>query len=94
MGEFRGIAGLQRVLEIASEHIAHDEALDFSDIRVGGNLVVMQFVDAGRILSTGKRYRSWCQYVFEYERGRVVRAENTCDTAAVLDAFLPDQRGP
>jgi ketosteroid isomerase-like protein len=67
--------------------MVHDDDIDFSDIRCSGNLVVIQFVDRGWILPSGKRFEGWAQHIYEFDNGRVVRGDNHMDTHAVIQAF-------
>ncbi len=89
-GEYRGIDGLRGLLEYVSENLTHEDGIDFSDIRTSGNLMVIQFQDATRYTKTGKVYRGLTQYVYEFEKGRVVRVDNTFDTHAMIDVFKED----
>ena len=87
VGEYRGLDGLRLLYERAQATVVHEDAIDISDIRTGGNLVVMQFTDSARIISTGKKFRGYCQYVYEFDKGRIMRVDNFFDSGAVLEAM-------
>ncbi len=86
-GEHRGVDGLRTLFEFVSENIDHEEGIDFSDIRTSGNLMVLQFQDATRFIKTGKVYRGLTQYIYEFEKGRLVRVDNYFDTHEIFKVF-------
>jgi ketosteroid isomerase-like protein len=67
--------------------MVHDDDIDFSDIRCSGNLVVIQFIDKGHVLATGKRFEGWAQHINEFENGRLVRGDTLFDTQTFVQAF-------
>lgn len=90
-GEYRGIDGFQKLRERAHASFRHEE-IPTLDIRASGNLVLIQFMDRARAIPTGLTYSAWCQYIFEFDRGRVKRIDNFFDTYALAQAFDPPVR--
>ncbi len=48
---------------------------------------MLQFQDATRFIKTGKVYRGLTQYIYEFEKGRLVRVDNYFDTHEIFKVF-------
>ena len=58
-GEFHGLDGFAKMRDIADATLRH-EVPEINDIRVSGNLVVIQFKDRGMFCRRTCRTPAWC----------------------------------
>jgi len=88
-GEYRGPDGFWRLIDRSVASVAYESKLEISDIRTGGNLVVMRGVDRLRALPTGKSFSTPWMNVYEFDNGHIVRVDSWGDMSIIAQAFQP-----
>lgn len=86
-GEYRGIDGIRRLMDIAEQSMIYDKPPDIAETRSSGNLVILSGVDYIRSLADGQTCGGWWQHIFEFAEGKVVRVDVLADTLAMSSAF-------
>jgi transcriptional regulator with XRE-family HTH domain len=81
-GEYRGIDGLQTLMDRNRESLVFPKPAEFSDVRTGDNLVVYCVRGCYQAVPTGRRFTDIGHHVVEFSNERVVR----------MDEYLHDVR--
>lgn len=89
-GEYRGRDDFQRLCDRSAESLVYESKLTISDIRTGGNLVVIRGVDRLRAIPTGKSFSMPWMNVYEFDNGRIKRIDSWGDLTVAAQAFQPD----
>lgn len=89
MGDFEGIDGLQRVMEISEDLIVYEKPVEVSEIRAEANLVILSGIDHMFIKSTNKSLTAWWYHIYQFNGGKIVRVDELVDTATWVEAMTP-----
>jgi transcriptional regulator with XRE-family HTH domain len=86
-GEYRGLSGVQSLLEISTTSVAFNSESKILNIRTGGKLVVINGVDCLTAVPTGKLFTTPWMNVYEFEDGHIERIDMWADIDMVQQAF-------
>lgn len=88
-GEFRGVDGLQRMMELSEGAIEYLKPVEVSEIRAEANLVILSGVDHMLVKATNKSVSAWWYHIYQFDGGKIVRVDELVDTAAWVEAMTP-----
>jgi len=88
-GEYRGIDGIRRLMEMDDDTFTFERPVDIREIRGAGKFVIMSGVDHLRIKATNKSFSACWYHTYQFDEGRLVRLDCLTDTAAWLAAITP-----
>lgn len=89
-GEYRGVDGIRTLGDRSQISVEYERAPEISEIRTGGNLVIISGRDWQRAIPTGKSAIIEWLHIYEFDKGRIVRLDDIAiDSTSIATMFRP-----